>query len=183
MASALDTKDFQERLQNLDATLREAERAADPAARARLQQIVQSLLELHGTGLDRLMEHIADSGDAGRKIFDVCARDDVVSGMLLLHGLHPLGVAERVEQALEAVRPYLRSHGGNVELIEVGDGVVRLRLKGTCNHCSSSSVTMQQTVEEAIYGKAPEITSVEVETTTEEMPARQDGIRLALPLV
>ena len=54
----------------------------------------------------------------------------VLGGLLLLHGLHPLGVEERVLQALEDVRPYLRSHGGNVELVEVSEGVARLRLHG-----------------------------------------------------
>jgi Fe-S cluster biogenesis protein NfuA len=184
MNDMLDAKEFQERLQNLDAMLREAEHFADPAARARLQQIVQAILELHGTGLERLLEHVADAGEVGRGIFDACARDDVVGGLLLLHGLHPLDLEERVRQALDSVRPYLRSHGGDVELLDVRDGVVRLRLQGSCHHCSSSSVTMQQTIEEAIYGKAPEVTAVEVDVATEELPAPDhDGFRVALPVL
>jgi Fe-S cluster biogenesis protein NfuA len=104
----------------------------------------------------------------------------VVGGLFLLHGLHPLGVEDRVRQALEGVRPYLRSHGGNVELLGVSDGVVRLRLNGSCHSCPSSAVTMQQTIEEAIYGKAPEVTAVEVEGA----PEAEDGrARMALPLV
>jgi Fe-S cluster biogenesis protein NfuA len=97
--------------------------------------------------------------------------------------LHPLGLEERVRQALEGVRPYLRSHGGNVELLEVRDGVVRLRLQGNCHHCPSSALTMQQTVEEAIFGKAPEVTAVEVEGADEEPPPSRDGARVALPLL
>jgi Fe-S cluster biogenesis protein NfuA len=183
MAATLDTHEFQERLQDLDALLREAEQTADPASRARLQHIVQAILELHGTGLERLLEHVADAGEAGRKVIEACGRDDVVSGLLLLHGLHPLDTEARVLQALDGVRPYLRSHGGDVELLEVRDGAVRLRLQGSCHSCPSSSVTMQQTVEEAIYGKAPEVTAVEVETTEEAAAAANDGARFTLPLV
>ncbi len=90
----------------------------------------------------------------------------------------------RVHQALEAVRPYLHSHGGNVELLGVEDGIVRLRLHGSCHSCPSSAVTMQQTIEEAIYGKAPEVTAVEVEGTAEEALMSDNGrARVALPMV
>jgi Fe-S cluster biogenesis protein NfuA len=183
MTTTLDAKDFQARLQHLDALLREAEHLADPAARGRLREIVQAILDLHGSGLGRLLEHVAEAGEAGRGIIDACARDDVVGGLLLLHGQHPLGVEERVRQALDGVRPYLRSHGGNVELLDVRDGIVRLRLQGNCHHCPSSPVTMQQTVEEAIYGKAPEIAAVEVEGAAGAPPPDDDGARVALPVL
>ena len=73
-----------------------------------------------------------------------------MGGLLLLHGLHPLDLEARVRQALDKVRPYLRSHGGNVELLGVDEGVVRLRLEGSCHGCPSSAATMRQTIEEAI---------------------------------
>ena len=69
----------------------------------------------------------------------------------------------RVEAALDSVRPYLGSHGGDVELLEVADdGVVRLRLLGSCNSCPSSSVTLELAVEDAIEAAAPEVASIEV---------------------
>src|SRR5262249_49722483 len=130
-------------------------------------------------GLERLLGHMADEGEAGERILGACAGDEVVSGLLLLHGLHPLDVEDRVRRALDDVRPYLRSHGGDVELLEVSGGVGRLRLEGNCGSCPSSSRTMQQTVEEAIYGKAPEVTAVEVE---EAVPL-DEGARIALPVL
>jgi Fe-S cluster biogenesis protein NfuA len=184
MTNTLDARDFQARLERLDALLREVERSADPAARARTQEIVQAVLELHGTGLERLLERITEAGEAGRTILETCARDDLVRGRLLLHGLHPLDLETRVREALEAVRPYLRSHGGNVELLGVDEGVVRLRLEGSCHSCPSSAVTMRQTIEEAILGKAPDVTAVEVEGLTEAAAEPANGqARLALPLV
>jgi Fe-S cluster biogenesis protein NfuA len=183
MTTTLDSREFQARLERLDALLRETERLPDPAVQTRVREIVQALLELHGVGLERLLDHVAETGETGRSILDACGRDDLVSGLLLLHGLHPLDVEARLYQALEGVRPYLRSHGGNVELLGVRDGVVRLRLQGSCHSCPSSSVTMQQTIEEAIYGKAPEVTAIELETTEEALLPENGQARLALPIV
>jgi Fe-S cluster biogenesis protein NfuA len=175
MADALDARDFQARLRRLDGLLQAIDRMADPSARAQTREIVQSLLELHGLGLERVLGHVADSGEAGAAALDACARDEVAGGLLLLHGLHPLGVEERVLLALEDVRPYLRSHGGDVELIGIRDGVARLRLVGSCHGCPSASATMKQTVEEAIVGHAPDLDAVEVVGQTSGPATTPDG--------
>ena len=59
--------------------------------------------------------------------------------------------------ALDEVRPYLASHGGDVELLGVEDGVVRLRLEGSCNGCPSSAMTLKLAIEEAIARAAPDV--------------------------
>jgi Fe-S cluster biogenesis protein NfuA len=184
MANTLDAREFQARLQRLDALLREVERFTDPEAQDHTRELVQAVLDLHGVGLERLLEHLSAAGEAGEAVLDACARDEVVAGLLLLHGLHPLDVETRVRQALDEVRPYLRSHGGNVELLDVRDGVVRLRLVGNCDGCPSSALTMRQTVEEAILGKAPDVTAVEVEGLAEKNSETVNGRALvALPMV
>jgi Fe-S cluster biogenesis protein NfuA len=166
MADDFDARDFRARLQRLDALLQGIDRMADPSARAQTREIGQSLLELHGLGLERILEHAA---------IDASARDEVAGGLLLLHGLHPLGVEERVLLALDSVRPYLKSHGGDVELIGIRDGVARLRLVGNCHGCPSSSATMKQTVEEAIVGRAPDLSAVEVEGESSAPMTTPDG--------
>jgi Fe-S cluster biogenesis protein NfuA len=186
MTHTLDAREFQAGLQRLDGLLREVERFPDPAAATHARAVVRALLDLHAAGLGRLLDHIEEAGEAGRAILDACAGDEVTAGLLLLHGLHPLGVEERVRQALEAVRPYLRSHGGGVELLSVNEGVVRLRLQGSCHSCPSSALTMRQTVEEAIVARAPDVTAIEVEGLVEAaLPAPVVGgpARVALPLV
>jgi Fe-S cluster biogenesis protein NfuA len=184
MTTTLDAREFQAQLQRLDGLLREAERFSDPAAQTHTRAIVRAVLDLHGAALGRLLDHLEGAGEAGRAVLDACARDDLVSGLLLLHGLHPLDVETRVRQALEGVRPYLRSHGGNVELLGVSGGVVRLRLQGSCHSCPSSAVTMKQTIEEAILARAPDVTAVEVEGMTEPAPPPVDaGARVALPVL
>ena len=181
MTSRLDANEFQEELQRLDAMLHEAEEVADSAARSRLQAIVQAVLHLHGVGIERLLEIVAESGDQGQKIVDACGADDVVSGLLVLHGLHPAGVEQRVQAALEAVRPMLHSHGADIEFVELQGETVRLRLSAS-GSCPSSTATMRQTVEEAIFARAPEVTVVELDDT-ELKDAPAGKFRMSLPLV
>jgi Fe-S cluster biogenesis protein NfuA/nitrite reductase/ring-hydroxylating ferredoxin subunit len=88
-----------------------------------------------------------------------------VASLLLVHDLHPYDVETRVRNALDSVRPYLGSHGGDVELVGIDDdGVVRLRLLGSCDGCPSSSVTLQLAVEGAVEAAAPETARIEVES-------------------
>ena len=87
----------------------------------------------------------------------------MVSSLLLIHGLHPVPVEERVREALDEVRPYMESHGGNVELLGVEDGVVRLRLVGSCDGCAASSSTLELAVEKAIKETAPDVLGMVVE--------------------
>jgi Fe-S cluster biogenesis protein NfuA/nitrite reductase/ring-hydroxylating ferredoxin subunit len=71
-------------------------------------------------------------------------------------------VERRIEDALDGVRPYLGSHGGDVTLLGVIDDVVRLQFTGSCKSCPSSAVTLELTVEDAVRAAAPEIASIEV---------------------
>jgi len=146
-------------------TLLEASSAGGAAARERAEELVRLVADLYGAGLERMMELLHERGLLDAALLAVLAKDDLVASLLLVHGLHPYDVRTRVERALEDVRPYLGSHGGDVELLEVTDeGAVRLRLLGSCDGCPSSSVTLELAVEGAIEAAAPEVTSIEVET-------------------
>ncbi|MFN3530102.1 MAG: NifU family protein [Bacteroidia bacterium] len=68
----------------------------------------------------------------------------------------------RVDEALNGIRPYLQADGGNVELLEVtAERVVRLRLLGSCESCSMSAMTMKAGIEKTIQKSIPEIVRVE----------------------
>jgi Fe-S cluster biogenesis protein NfuA len=67
---------------------------------------------------------------------------------------------ERVEAVLEKVRVGLKSEGGDIELVDVRDNVVYVRLKGACGTCQMSSLTMKNWVESSIKKEIPEIISV-----------------------
>lgn len=164
--NAIDN-DFRGRIGRIETLIEEIERFADPAAQARAREIVQALLEFHGAALANLIGHVAKAGTPGRAIMETIARDDLTSNLLLLHDLHPHDLGARVTRALDLVRPQLASHGGDVELLGLDDGVVRLRMKGSCNGCPSSAATLRQTIETAIYDAAPDIAEIQVEGVVE----------------
>ncbi|MEN3357740.1 MAG: hypothetical protein V7637_1722 [Mycobacteriales bacterium] len=156
--------------------------AAGPVARDRAEELVRVVLELHGAGIERLLSIVDGGGALTDATVRALAEDELVSGLLVLHGLHPEGVAARVGRALDAVRPYLASHGGDVELLGVDSGgpdggpddgvVVRLRLLGHCDGCAGSTATLQSAVETAVAAAAPEVTRIDVaEPTAPEHPA------------
>lgn len=152
--------------------LLEASTAAGPVARERAEELVRLVVELYGAGLERLLEIAHDAGALDDDLLAALAADELVSGLLLVHGLHPYGVTERVHRALDGVRPYLGSHGGDVRLLEVTeDGVVRLQLLGSCDGCASSAVTLELAVEDAIRAAAPEVVGIEVDE-----PASATGV-------
>jgi Fe-S cluster biogenesis protein NfuA len=148
----------------IEALLAEVASLGDPRARAKAEQLVQLLMRLYGGGLERILEIVDEEGGAAAdRLFDCLAADSLVSSLLILHGLHPLDVETRVRRALDTVRPYLGSHGGDVQLLGVEQGVVRLRLVGSCDGCPSSAITKKLAIERAIAEAAPEVTAVEIE--------------------
>jgi Fe-S cluster biogenesis protein NfuA len=145
-------------------TLLEASAAGGVVARERAEELVRLVADLYGAGLERVLTILHEGGHLGDDMLAALAADELVASLLLVHDLHPYDVQTRVEQALDSVRPYLGSHGGDVELLGVSeDGMVRLRLLGSCDGCASSSVTLKLAVEGAIEAAAPEIVGIEVE--------------------
>jgi len=141
----------------VEGLLGELESLADPAARDTALETVQAVLELYGSGLERIVESV------GPLQATTLASDELVGHLMLLHGLHPVPVEERVRDALEGVRPYLGSHGGDVELIGVVDGVARVRMQGSCEGCPASSMTLKLAIEDAVLKAAPDVDAVEAE--------------------
>lgn len=158
----MDDLDARERVGRIEALLAEVEGLDEPA-RSLAMETVQALLELYGDGLRRLVE--------GGAVGESLAGDELISHLLLVHDLHPVSLETRVQRALDEVRPYLGSHGGDVELLGVQEGVVRLRLAGSCDGCPSSAATLRLAIEDAIRKAAPDIEGVEAEGVAEPKPA------------
>jgi Fe-S cluster biogenesis protein NfuA/nitrite reductase/ring-hydroxylating ferredoxin subunit len=162
-ARLLEERELQKRLAHVDALVGELQELSDPASRALVEELLSTVLDLHGEALSRMIELLGPRGDpAADRLLERMASDDLVRGVLLLHGLHPLDLRTRVEGALESVRPYMRSHGGGVELVGVDADTVRIRLQGHCQGCPSSMVTLKLAVEKAIYEAAPDVAAIEV---------------------
>lgn len=156
----------QELVAEVERLLDDVEKLVDPVARATATGVAAALLELYGAGLERIVDEIAPRDQDG-EIARAFTQDELISHLLLLHGLHPVGLEQRVLDALGEVRPYLESHGGNVELLEIEGGAVRLRMQGSCSGCPSSAMTLKLAIENAIQKAAPEIAEVLAE---EAMP-------------
>lgn len=149
----MNDEQARERAARLEELL-EALETLPPAARDTATEAVATLLDLYGEAFARI---------AGRLPADLLAGDELIAHLLMVHDLHPAPVEQRVEGALDEVRPYLRSHGGEVELLAVRDGVVRLRLQGSCSGCPASRTTLEQAVEQAIRTGVPEVEAIEAE--------------------
>jgi Fe-S cluster biogenesis protein NfuA/nitrite reductase/ring-hydroxylating ferredoxin subunit len=149
-----------EGVERIDELVLRLETGPDADVRSTATELIQALMEFHGAGLERLLA-IVRASPAPDATMDQLAQDELVRSLLLLYGLHPVDVETRVRDALDRTRPYLRSHGGNVELAGVeADGSVRLRMQGSCHGCPSSAVTLKLAIEAAIREAAPEVTDI-----------------------
>ncbi|HET7890614.1 MAG TPA: NifU family protein [Candidatus Sulfotelmatobacter sp.] len=165
-----DTKDFREEMQRIGQLVQEIESIADPSLRASTKNLVQSIMDLHGLALEKTLDIVAGTGEAGMNIIHQLGRDAVVSSVLLLYGLHPDDIETRVANALEQIRPKLRKQGCEVELLSVSGGAIRFRVETGAHTCGSTAKTVQTSLEGAMFDAAPDLTSLVIEGL-EEKPA------------
>ena len=146
----MDANEARHLAERIDTLLDEVQQGATPAVHERVEELVRSLVGLYGAGLERAVELVAGPDEPDR--LRTLAEDDLV----------PDDVLTRVQGALDRVRPYLGSHAGGVTLVGVDpDGIVRLRLEGSCDGCPSSAMTVQNAIEDAILTAAPDVLEVE----------------------
>lgn len=172
----IDEKDFQQRVQKIGGLVHDLETIADPASRSAAKELVQLLMELHGTGLERILEIVFQSGDTGPRIIDELGQDRLVSSLLILYGLHPEELQTRVERKLEQIGSKLHKMGAEAKLVSASGGDVRVRIKVEGHGCGSTGGTAQAAVEEAIYEAAPDLISLTVERL--ESPAESGFVAI-----
>lgn len=151
----------------IDALLEGMQDLSDPDVAARVEELIAAIVEFYGAGLERFVRVLSARPDGAERLREL-TEDDLVAHLLLLHDLHPDDVDTRIQGALETVRPYLGSHAGGVEYLGVADGVAQLRLRGNCDGCPSSTVTVQLAIEKAVLEAAPELTEVAVEGVVQD---------------
>lgn len=134
---------------------------------------LRQVMDMYDAALRKIMA-LVDDESRSRLIAD----PDVAS-MLLVHDLYPVSLEERVREALESVRPYMESHGGDVEFVSIDAAdVVHLRLAGHCKTCAASASTLELAIKAALDIHAPDLAGMEVtgfEEVTHEAP---EGIPL-----
>jgi Fe-S cluster biogenesis protein NfuA/nitrite reductase/ring-hydroxylating ferredoxin subunit len=167
----LTSEQLIERVQVLTAQLEEVQ---DLQARAVADELVAAVIQLYGAGLERIMAAVDD------ELRGRLAEDGVVASLLLIHDLYPVDLETRVREALDSVRPYMESHGGDVELLAIEEGVAKLRLVGHCKGCPASEATLELAIKKALEETAPDLEGLEVEGVKEpplgafELPVIQE---------
>jgi Fe-S cluster biogenesis protein NfuA/nitrite reductase/ring-hydroxylating ferredoxin subunit len=150
----------------------------DPFAQSCAEELVGALMQLYGEGLERIFEAVDEAGTPALR--ERLVDDGVVASLMLIHGLYPVPLEARVREALDSVRPYMETHGGDVELLRIVDDVAYLRLEGHCRGCAASASTLELGIKQALAEAAPDLQGIEVEGVME--PA-QHGPPGAPPLV
>ncbi|HUA44651.1 MAG TPA: NifU family protein [Solirubrobacteraceae bacterium] len=156
----MDTEQLVERVQDLQAAL---EACDESVPRGLAEELMSAVVQMYGAGLERILDSLVEAGPEGVRLAASLPDDPLVATLLLIHDLHPVPLEQRVQQALDSVRPYMESHGGNVELLSVERGVARIHLRGSCSDCSASSVTLELAIKQAIEEAAPDLEGLEVE--------------------
>jgi nitrite reductase/ring-hydroxylating ferredoxin subunit/Fe-S cluster biogenesis protein NfuA len=132
----------------------------DRGMRLTVDALKTAIEDLHRETLRRLIRALKDDPAANVRLRDALA-DPLVYGVLRFHGLVRAPLAERLERALEEVRPALAGHGGGVELVALcPPDTVELRLIGSCHGCPASGQTLTEGVEQAIRAHCPEIVHI-----------------------
>ena len=129
--------EFDRAIAELDTLVETLEREGDERA-LMLLQLVDAI---HRPGLERIV-----AGDM---------EHPHAFALLAMYDLADVDERTQVEDALDEVRPYIHSHGGDLELLDVEDGVVHVRMSGSCHGCAASAITLKRGIEEALRQSFP----------------------------
>lgn len=143
-------------LDEMERLLADADALEEPV-RSRVFALLDGIDTMHRHALERLGDQLGSEG-----IERLRTADPAVGW---LFDAYSIGVDERAlaERALDSVRPYIHSHGGDVEVVDASGGIVRVRLSGACSGCTASTITLQRGVEEALHERFPGFAAMEVE--------------------
>jgi Fe-S cluster biogenesis protein NfuA len=168
--------DVQKAGERVEALLAELGSQAGPQVAAAAEELVSCLVELYGAGLAEIVQIIGKDAEAGQRLMGQLAADPLVESLLLLHDLHPLPVADRVQRAIDQVMPQLGAHAGAAEFAGLDEtGAVRVRLELTDHGRQAHAGAVQEALEQAVADAAPEASGVlfDLVTAAPELPLLQ----------
>lgn len=157
-----DSTNFQEQVRKLGELIAQFDQMPDSPQKSAGKELVQLLMDVHGQGLERMLELVFEYRESGSALIDRLGKDDIAGGLLLLYSLHPDAFETRVETAIERIRPRLRKLSCAIDLLSIENAVVRVQLTKGGHSCGSSTRELQAIVEAGIYELAPDIASLEI---------------------
>jgi len=159
--SANASNEFQEQTGRIESLVERVSSLADEDARKTALELLQSMMDLHGMAISRIVE-VLGASEAGRASLARLGADPLICGMLVLYGVHPVPLEERVARAIESAAPQLRKHSGIAELIGISGAIVEVRIESSGHGCGSSLDALKGTLVQAILEAAPEVEQVAV---------------------
>src|ERR1700734_3782238 len=115
----MQDRSFQQRIGRIETLVQELEAISDPAVKAAVKELVASVMDLNAAGFERVVEVAARYGDAGSRLMDGLIRDETVSNLLILYGLHPQDFETRVKGALKTFE--------GVQLVSIEEGRILVK--------------------------------------------------------
>lgn len=163
--------DLDDLLERLELLLNDLE-AADEPIRTYVFEFLDGIDSLHRRALTRLGDELGPDG-----IAELSAADPAIAW---LFDAYAVGIDEKAaaDRALDRVRPYIASHGGEIELLDASGGVVRVRLSGSCSGCTASQATLSEGVEAALREHLPGF----VRLVAEEEPGESHPPPVSVPV-
>lgn len=152
----------------------------DTKVSERVLELLDWVDAVHRDGLGRMIEMVR--AWRGEIFLESLARDEITGTMLNAYGLGEgldLEAEEEIKKAVDAamaeISPLVESHGGSIEIVSVVDGVVSVKMHGTCNGCASSSATLTYGLEAALRTHWPHFRRLEeVDAPVEVNPETAD---------
>jgi len=154
------TDEFELLAQRVDKAIAAIE-TLNPEAQAKANALRTAIEEFHKAGLVKIIQGLKSDARGHELLLELTA-EPAVYALFSMHGLIRADLHTRVTRVIDMARPYIQSHGGEVELAYIEDNIAWVRMQGACNGCSQTAVTLRNSVEEALREHVPEIVKVEV---------------------
>jgi hypothetical protein len=147
----MQDRSFQERIGRIESLVAELEAVSDPVVKATAKELVASVMDLNAAAFERVVAVASRYGDAGSRLMDGLIRDEAVSSLLILYGLHPQDFETRVRSALK--------NFDGVKLVSIEEGRIILRME--------SRERSESTLRQAISTAAPDLVDLIIEGTAQ----------------
>ncbi|MEP6912037.1 MAG: Rieske 2Fe-2S domain-containing protein [bacterium] len=167
--TSIEERDGAELIGQLNVLVEQLEHYPDPEVRDKALDLVQIILRLYGESLRRMIATL-ESEPNRDQILARMANDEVIRSILLIHGLMPVNLYDRVAAKVSDLRPYLVSQGCDVELLGIDEARARMRLIRSGKGAPPLAV-LKAEIEKALMEAAPDLAGVEVEGLSEKIEA------------
>ena len=160
MTSDLPDQNLDLLAQRVDQLIHEIDHLEE-GPRNKALELKKAIEAFHKVGLTKIIQRLKLDPRGKELLFELVDEPGVFA-LFSMHGLIRADVNTLAARVLEGVRPYMRSHGGDVELVKVEGDTAFVKLHGACEGCSLSAVTLRESVEETLTTQLPQIQRVEV---------------------